>query len=122
MEHAGLSSVVLEANLDQIENVLKDYSENNAFDAVIALDTDASFAVYKVASELGKNIPSDIAVIGYMSERIAPYLTPELTTINQHSYTMGETAAKMLLAQLENKQNTNQTILIDSTLSQRVSS
>ena len=122
MEHAGLSSVVLEANLDQIENVLKDYSENNAFDAVIALDTDASFAVYKVASELGKNIPSDTAVIGYMSERIAPYLTPELTTINQHSYTMGETAAKMLLAQLESKQNTDQTILIDSTLSQRVSS
>jgi DNA-binding LacI/PurR family transcriptional regulator len=35
---------------------------------------------------------------------------------------MGETAAKMLLAQLENKQNTDQTILIDSTLSQRVSS
>jgi LacI family transcriptional regulator len=32
MEHAGLSSVVLEANLDQIENVLKDYAENNAFD------------------------------------------------------------------------------------------
>ena len=122
MEHAGLSSVVLEANLDQIENVLKDYSENNAFDAVIALDTDASFAVYKVANELGKNIPSDIAVIGYMSERIAPYLTPELTTINQHSYTMGETAAKMLLAQLESKQNTDQTILIDSTLYQRVSS
>ena len=57
-----------------------------------------------------------------MSERIAPYLTPEFTTINQHSYTMGETAAKMLLAQLENKQNTDQTILIDSTLSQRVSS
>ena len=122
MENAGLSSVVLEANLYQIENVLKDYAENNAFDAVIALDTDASFAVYKVASELGKNIPSDIAVIGYMSERIAPYLTPELTTINQHSYTMGETAAKMLLAQLESKQNTDQTILIDSTLSQRISS
>ena len=122
MENAGLSSVVLEANLYQIENVLKDYAENNAFDAVIALDTDASFAAYKVANELGKNIPSDIAVIGYMSERIAPYLTPELTTINQHSYTMGETAAKMLLAQLEDKQNTDQTILIDSTLSQRISS
>ena len=122
MEHAGLSSVVLEANLHQIENTLRDYAKNNAFDAVIALDTDASFAVYKVASELGKNIPCDIAVIGYMSERIAPYLNPELTTINQHSYTMGETAAKMLLTQLENKQNTDQTILIDSTMSQRVSS
>ena len=122
MEEAGLPSVVLKANRDEIENVLKDYAVNNTFDAVIALDTDASFAAYKVASELGKNIPRDVAVIGYMSERIAPYLTPALTTINQHSYTMGETAAKMLLAQLESKQNTDQTVLIDSTLSQRVSS
>ena len=122
MEQAGLYSVVIESNRNEIENILQSYAENNAFDAVIALDTDASFAVYKVARELRKNIPSDIAVIGYMSERIAPYLTPELTTINQHSFSMGKTAAKMLLVQLESKQNTNQTVLIDSTMSQRVSS
>ena len=122
MIEAKLKPVVIEANRNDIEKVLKNYVVNNSLDAVIALDTDASFAVYKVASELKKNIPKDIAVIGYMSEHIAPYLTPELSTINQHSFTIGKMAAKMLLEQLDSKENNNRTLVVDSTLSLRKSS
>lgn len=122
MLEAKLKPVVIEANRNDIEKVLKNYVVNNSLDAVIALDTDASFAAYKVASKLKKNIPNDIAVIGYMSERIAPYLTPELSTINQHSFTIGKMAAKMLLEQLESKENNDRTLVVDSTLSQRKSS
>jgi LacI family transcriptional regulator len=122
MLEAKLKPVVIEANRNDIEKVLKNYVVNNSLDAVIALDTDASFAAYKVASELKKDIPNDIAVIGYMSERIAPYLTPELSTINQHSFTIGKMAAKMLLEQLESKENNDRTLVVDSTLSQRKSS
>ena len=117
MNEAGLGPVVLESNRDNIETTLKEYLANNKADAVIALDTDASFAVYKVARELDKKIPKDIAVVGYVSERMAPYLSPELTTINQHSFTMGKTAATLLIEQLESKDVNNQTIVINSTLS-----
>lgn len=122
MNEAGLSPVVLESNRDYIETTLKEYLANNKADAVIALDTDASFAVYKVARELDKIIPKDIAVVGYVSERMAPYLSPELTTINQHSFTMGKTAASLLIEQLESKDVNNQTVVINSTLSKRSSS
>lgn len=122
MNEAGLSPVVLESNRDYIETTLKEYLANNKADAVIALDTDASFAVYKVARELDKKIPKDIAVVGYVSERMAPYLSPELTTINQHSFTMGKTAASLLIEQLESKDVNNQTVVINSTLSKRSSS
>ncbi len=122
MKEAQLSDVVLESKPKTIESVLKEHVINNSVDAVIALDTDASFAAYKVAQELNKNIPNDIAVIGYVSERIAPYLAPGLTTINQHSFTMGKTAATLLLEQLEHKTNVDSTVVIDSTLSQRESS
>ena len=121
MNEAGLSPVVLESNRDYIETTLKEYLANNKADAVIALDTDASFAVYKVARELDKKIPNDIAAVGYVSERMAPYLSPELTTINQHSFTMGKTAATLLIEQLESKDVNNQTIVINSTLSKRSS-
>ena len=87
----------------------------------IKVSHDASFAVYKVARELDKKIPKDIAVVGYVSERMAPYLSPELTTINQHSFTMGKTAATLLIEQLESKDVNNQTIVINSTLSKRSS-
>ena len=122
MNEAGLSPVVLESNRDYIETTLKKYLANNKADAVIALDTDASFAVYKVARELDKKIPNDIAAVGYVSERMAPYLSPELTTINQHSFTMGKTAASLLIEQLESKDVNNQTVVINSTLSKRSSS
>ncbi|MDA9576492.1 LacI family transcriptional regulator [Flavobacteriaceae bacterium] len=122
IQEAGLEPVVLESNRNGIVEVLKNHIESNPVDAVIALDTDASFASYKVARQFGKKIPEDMAVIGYVSERMAPYLAPELTTINQHSYTMGKTAATLLLEQLENKSNKNQSVVIDSTLSQRASS
>ena len=121
MNEAGLTPVVLESIRDDIEKTLKEYLANNKADAVIALDTDASFAVYKVARELDKKIPNDIAVVGYVSERMAPYLSPELTTINQHSFTMGKTAATLLIEQLESKGVNNQTIVINSTLSKRSS-
>ena len=66
---------------------------------------------------MDKKIPKDIAVVGYVSERMAPYLSPELTTINQHSFTMGKTAANLLIDQLESKDVNNQTVVINSTLS-----
>lgn len=122
INEAGLTPVILESDCNGIANVLKNYMEHNPVDAVIALDTDASFASYKVARELNKKIPDDMAIIGYVSERMAPYLAPELTTINQHSYTMGKTAATLLLEQLENKSSSNYSVVIDSTLSQRDSS
>ena len=122
IQEAGLEPVVLESDRNGIVEVLKNHIKNNPVDAVIAIDTDASFAAYKVARQFGKKIPEDMAVIGYVSERMAPYLAPELTTINQHSYTMGKTAATLLLEQLENKSNKNQSVVIDSTLSERDSS
>ena len=40
----------------------------------------------------------------------------------KHSYTMGKTAATLLIEQLENKSNNDHSVVIDSTLSQRASS
>ena len=88
-------------------------------DAVIALDTDASFASYKVARELNKKIPDDMAVIDMLGT-YGTLLTPELTTINQHSYTMGKTAATLLLETKITQQRPFP--VINSTLSERDSS
>lgn len=122
MIDADLEPLILKSNIDDIEMCLENYIIKNKIDAVIASDNDSSFVTYKVAKKLQKAIPDDIAVIGYTSELIADYLIPELTTINQHSFTMGKTAAKLLLDQLEAKNNTHQTFIINSTLSKRNSS
>ena len=70
MATAGLSPVILESDERLAGSVMVDYLKNNPVDAIIALDTDASLAALKAVKISGKQIPADVAVIGYASERM----------------------------------------------------
>ena len=122
MEGADLLPILLESDDKCAGDVLTDYLKTNPVDAVIALDTDASLSALKAVKGFGKKIPRDIAVIGYVSERMAHNLTPELTTINQHSYTIGNSAATMMVEALRSKSKENKHVVVSSTISVRDSS
>ena len=122
MEAAGLAPVLLESTDKLAVAVMADYLKSNPVDAIMALDTDASLSALKAVKSSGKKIPQDIAVIGYVSERMAHNLTPELTTINQHSYTIGNSAATMMVESLRTKSSEVKQLVISSTLSLRDSS
>ena len=122
MEASGLTPVLLESTDKLAGSVMADYLKSNPVDAIMALDTDASLAALKAVKLSGKKIPQDIAVIGYVSERMAHNLTPELTTINQHSYTIGNSAATMMVESLRTKSSEVKQVVISSTLSVRDSS
>lgn len=98
--------------------------ENNQIDGIVALDQFASFAALKAARNNNKSVPRDIAIIGYVAERIADNLNPELTTINQHGTKTGTSIANLMIKKLESKpeERTNyaEEILISSTLTHRV--
>ncbi len=57
----------------------------------------------KAATEKGMQIPADIKIVGFDDIYISKYLNPELTTIRQPIYQIGERAAKMLIASLKSK-------------------
>lgn len=122
MDSAKLPSQVLECSEESVQTQLTERLQNHQVDAVIALDTVASFAALKAAKLTQKNVPEDLAIIGYVNERLATSLTPELTTINQHSYTMGKAAATTMIEKLKTKSDTVSQTVIDSTLCQRDSS
>ena len=119
---AGFTPIILESDEHQAGAVMADYLKTHPVDAIISLDTDASLAALKAVKISGKQIPKDVAVIGYVSERMAHHLTPELTTINQHSYTIGNTAARMIVDSIRTKSKEMQQVVISSTLSVRDSS
>jgi len=50
--------------------------------------------------ELGKQVPHDVAVIGYDDQEIARHTSPPLTTLVLPNYEMGRLAVEMLLAQV----------------------
>ena len=96
---------------------------NPHIDGIIALDQFSSYAALKATRYNNKSVPKDVAVIGYIAERIADNLNPELTTINQHGTKTGTTIANLIIKKLESKpQESTQTeeVLISSTLTHRL--
>ena len=122
MNTAGFPTVILESDAEHAGAVMADYLSSDPVDGIIGLDTDASLSALKAVRLSGSQIPKDVAVIGYVSERMAHNLTPELTTINQHSYTIGNAAARMIVESIRSKSKEMQQVVVSSTLSVRGSS
>ena len=105
---------------DELFSFLK---EHNQIDGIISLDQFSSFAALKAARHNNKNVPKDIAIVGYSAERIADNLNPELTTINQHGTKTGTSIANLIIKKLESKpedRTATEEILISATLTHRV--
>jgi LacI family transcriptional regulator len=73
------------------------------FDAIFAGDDDAAVGVYEALLEAGLRIPEDVSVVGFDDSRMAPFLTPPLTTVRAPTEEVGRTAAQQLFSLLEGK-------------------
>jgi len=51
------------------------------FDGVFSGDDESAVGVINALNEAGMRIPEDVAVVGFDDQRMAPYLTPPLTTV-----------------------------------------
>lgn len=89
----------------------------------IANDFAAAFTIVKI-KEAGLRVPEDIAVIGFNNDLISKVTEPSISTINYPGKEMGESVAKILVNQLEEKENTSitSTIILDTQLIVRESS
>lgn len=64
-------------------------------DAVFAVEDFTALGAMQAMKEAGIKIPEDIAIIGFANEMFSEYLTPSLSTVNQHTVRMGEEAASL---------------------------
>ncbi|WP_019636591.1 LacI family DNA-binding transcriptional regulator [Paenibacillus fonticola] len=70
-------------------------------DGIFAANDIMAIGAIKAAYQLGKRVPEDIAIIGFDGISLSKATTPELTTIEQPIYEMGEKATKMLVSLME---------------------
>jgi LacI family transcriptional regulator len=119
--HPENKKFIVKSDTENIDNDLKDFIEKNKVDCVIAMEEEASFAAIRVAKKLSKKIPLELAILGYMSEKVAKNLSTTLSTINQHRKTMGQEAMKLVLEELEKTHFKRRTIRIEPTLVERMS-
>lgn len=64
-------------------------------DAVFAVEDFTALGAMQALKESGKQIPGDVAVIGFANEPFGKYITPALSTVDQQATRMGEEAAKL---------------------------
>ncbi|WP_413670546.1 LacI family DNA-binding transcriptional regulator [Mucilaginibacter sp. Mucisp86] len=90
-------------NYKILKKALQEIRPDGIFSSVERL----AFATYYVCNDLGISIPNDLKVISFSSLRVAPLLSPPLSTITQPAYEMGVKAATLLFDVLENNGNTS---------------
>ena len=69
--------------------------------AIFAINDEIAFGLYLGLAEAKKKIPQDYSVIGYDNIDMCEYVTPQLTTIAQPIYELGQTTARLLLERIE---------------------
>ncbi len=97
--------------------------ESQQFDAVFAVNELFAVTAMKIAQKRGLRIPEDISFIGFTDGMLSKYATPTLSTVVQNGMEMGETAAKMLIAKLEETESEDyfKTEVIKTSLSEKES-
>lgn len=70
----------------------------------------------KAAASLGRIVPDDLAVVGFDDIPLAELVTPALTTCRVPRYEMGQNALDLLLAQISNRTEDCQDMLIQPEL------
>lgn len=96
--------ILTETEQDFDKDFEKFFDKNKKVDAIFAVDEHTSVAAMKAAVKAGKNIPTDLQIIGFADGVWSRRLTPSLSTVSQHGPEIGEVAVNLLIKRLKNKQ------------------
>ena len=73
-------------------------------DAIFCTSDPKAFVVMRALQDQGIRIPEEIAVVGFDNVAISALIEPTLTTVSQPFYLIGETGARLLLKQIQYKE------------------
>jgi DNA-binding LacI/PurR family transcriptional regulator len=88
-------------------------------DAIFAVNDPVAIGAFQRIRESSLRIPEDIALMGFSNNKITSLVNPPLSTVNQPSYEMGKKAAEILIEQIEGKDKTIRTVILEASLIKR---
>jgi DNA-binding LacI/PurR family transcriptional regulator len=74
-------------------------------DGIFAVNDETAAASMRIIKDFGLMIPDDIAVVGFTSGLISDITNPTLTSVEQHGYTVGKEAVRLLIDRIEKKED-----------------
>ena len=72
-------------------------------DGVFCANDYTAVSVIQIFRKHGIRIPQDVAIVGFSNYPISKIIEPNLTTINDCAFQMGESSAKLLIRHIEDK-------------------
>jgi LacI family transcriptional regulator len=72
-------------------------------DGVFAVNDATAIGAMRGIKNAGLKVPQDIKVVGFTNGLISLMTEPQLTTIEQHGFEMGQIAARILLSRIDNQ-------------------
>ena len=80
-------------------------ARNRPFSALFAYNDISAIGSIRAFQEAGLRVPEDVSVVGFDDIQIAVHNNPSLTTVRQPLQEMGETAARILLNRIEDRES-----------------
>jgi len=118
-------SLILKLPYQMHDEILSEkFFESTKLDAVLCVNEIFAVKCMRIAQKKGYRIPEDIAFIGFTDGILSKYVTPTLTSVDQHGEEMGEIAAQMLIEKIERDDNQDEeevfeTRIISATMVER---
>ena len=83
------------------------------FTSIVTMNDLLALGIYKVANELGINIPGNYSIIGYDNIETASVVSPPLTTIHQSRKRIGRESVRILLENIQTRHSQKQRICFE---------
>src|ERR1700730_1135252 len=80
-------------------------ARNRPFSALFAYNDISAIGSIRAFQEAGLRVPEDVSVVGFDDIQTAVHHNPSLTTVRQPLQEMGETAARILLNRIEDRES-----------------
>ena len=95
-------SLIVKVNEEQniADQIAEIFRKSNCPDGIFAVNEIYAATAVKIAKSNGLNVPNDIAIMGFTDGLISQFSSPQLTTVAQHGFTMGEKSMEILLEEL----------------------
>lgn len=89
---------------------------NKGVDSIFTINDTVAIGVMKYCHQKGIRIPEDLGIAGYDDIEQAAMLPVPLTTIHQRKFKLGETAAKLLIEEINNRKASKQKVILQPEL------
>jgi LacI family transcriptional regulator len=77
----------------------------NRPDGIFAVNDLTAVETMNTIKACGFNVPNDVSIVGFTSGMISDITCPTLSSVEQHGYTIGKEAVKLLINRIEKKQD-----------------